>query len=133
MNSNLSPPDYTGETPFKRWLALAGKSALGLLHKITELLYEISTGSPRTRLYYRGEEVIPIEVLARTFGISIRTLRRYRSSGKLEYYISKDGRQIFLLKSQFERFIDANFVCSTELHDNENNIDTGNGETSNNL
>lgn len=129
MNSNLYPPDYNGETPFKRWLAISGKIALGLLSRITEQLCEISTGELRPRLLYRGEEVIPIEVFSRSFGISIRTLRRYRGSGKLEYFISKDGRQIFLLQSQFEKFIETNFVCSTDM---ENNIDTGNGETQNN-
>lgn len=115
MNTNLSPPSLVGESPFRKWLIQCGSIALGLLKNAVEHLSEIARKSSSTRLYFRGQEIIPIELLSQKFGVTIRTFRRYRSTGKLEYYISKDGRTVFVTQSQFDKFIEDNFICSTEL------------------
>lgn len=124
MNTNLSPPSLVGESPFRKWLIQCGGIAVGLLNKMVEHLAEIARKSSNTRLYFRGQEIIPIEILSQKFGVTTRTLRRYRSDGKLEYYISKDGRTVFVTQTQFDKYIEDNFICSTDL---ESNV-TDNGE-----
>lgn len=84
------------------------------LRRIVELLTELVLKKKEKPLLYRGREVIPIDKVCRGINISERTMRRYRKEEKIKYYVSIDGRFMFLLPEQVDDFFDENFRLSTD-------------------
>lgn len=111
---NTTPPKQPGEpTPYRKWVMDAIGMVINLLSSIAGSLKEIMTKSGRPRLKLHGKEIIMFEDLAFGLNKSTRTLRKLRSEGKMSYYISNDGRTIFLTQDQFEKYIENTYQCVT--------------------
>lgn len=112
---NTTPPQKPNEpTPYRKWMMDALGIVIFILNRMAASLAELVRKTAKTRLLYKGSEIIMLEDLSIGLGISGRTVRRYGSDGKFEYYASKDGRRSFLTQEQFDRFIENNFILSTE-------------------
>lgn len=111
---NTTPPRQPGEpTPYRKWMMDAIGMVINLLSSIAGSLKEIVAKSGRPRLKLHGKEIIMFEDLAFGLNKTTRTLRKLRSEGKMSYYISNDGRTIFLTQDQFEKYIESAYQCVT--------------------
>lgn len=109
---NTTPPKQPGEpTPYRRWIMDAMSMVINLLNSIADSMKELVTKSGRPRLKLHGKEIIMFEDLAFGLNKTTRTLRKLRSEGKISYYISNDGRTIFLTQDQFDKYIETSFQC----------------------
>lgn len=104
---NTTPPRQPGEpTPYRKWMMDAIGMQICLLNDISNSLKEIVTNSIRPRLRFKGKEIIMFEDLAIGLNKTIRTLRKKRANGEMEYYISEDGRSVFMTQEQFDTYIE---------------------------
>lgn len=112
---NTTPPAKPNEpTPYRKWMMDAIGIVIFILNRMAASLTELVRKTSRTRLSYKGSEIIMLEDLSIGLGISGRTVRRYGNDRRFEYYSSKDGRRSFLTQEQFDRFIEDNFILSSE-------------------
>lgn len=112
---NTTPPRQPGEpTPYRRWIMDAVCIMINLLNCIAGSMKELVSKSGRPRLSLNGKEIIMFEDLAFGLNKTTRTLRKLRSEGKISYYISNDGRSIFLTQDQFEKYIEKSYQLVAE-------------------
>ncbi len=104
------PPTQPGEpTPYKKWIMDSITTVIYILNSIAETLKAILSKTARQRLKIDGSEILMIEDIALGMSKSPRTFRKFRAEGKLDYYISNDGRTVFMTQEQFEQYIKRNF------------------------
>lgn len=113
MTDTTPPPKPTiGNSPFQKWMMDAVGIIILLLTRIVKSLAVKPDVAKRTRLCYRGREIIMFDAITQGLNISNRTAQRYRQSGKMKFYVSKDGRTVFTTTELFDEYIDENFVRS---------------------
>ena len=69
--------------------------------------------SPRPRLFYHGEPIIPLDDVVTGLDVSEKTIRRYRDAGKITVYESKEGNIKFVLQSDFDTFLEQTFISTS--------------------
>lgn len=116
QNSNEMPSTVYG------LVSKAVPAVLGTLNRMAGLLAELVAKKSKPRLFYRGKEIILFDDLTTVLKIHPRTSQRYRSSGLIEYYVSRDGHTIFMTSEQLDRYFDTNFVLSTSTEAEEMKI-----------
>ena len=88
---NTKPPDQPRDTtPLSKWMMDTMTIVVYLLNSI-RMLEDLAIGLNKTT----------------------RTIRKMRAEGKMEYYISNDGRTIFMTQDQFDDYVLQNFVNVT--------------------
>lgn len=112
MNTTPKPqPKDTG--PFSKWMMDTASIAIYLLNSIADSLAKLVRNTGRPRLTYKGSAIILMDDLAVGLNKTTRTLRKIRADGKMEYYVSNDGRTVFMTQAQFDDYIIRNFVNVT--------------------
>ncbi len=84
-----------------------------LLNSIANSMIKLVKKSNKPQLSYKGSTIIMLEDLAIGLNKTTRTIRKMRAEGKMEYYISNDGRTIFMTQDQFDDYVLQNFVNVT--------------------
>lgn len=112
MNTN-PPPILRDTTPYAKWMTDTMGIIVYLLNSIASSLKKIVTRTGRPRLTYQGHEIIMLEDLAIGLNRTPRTLRNLRSEGKIAFYVSLDGRTIFLTQKELDEYIEKNYRLST--------------------
>lgn len=108
---NTLPPTQPGEpTPYRKWIMDSISTVIHILNSIADTLKAILSKMGRQKLNIGGSEIIMLEDVAIGMNKSPRTFRKFRADGKLDYYISADGRTVFVTQEQFEAFISRNFL-----------------------
>lgn len=69
--------------------------------------------SPRPRLFYHGEPIIPLDDVVTGLDVSEKTIRRYRDAGKIKVYESIEGNIKFVLQCDLDRFLENSFISSS--------------------
>ncbi len=122
-NSTPPPKPLIGNSPFQKWMMDAIGIIIHLLSRIAKSMAIKAGDGKRVKLRYRGHEIIMFDAITQGLNISNRTAQRYRQSGKMKFYVSKDGRTVFTTAELFDEYIDENFVRSDSLEINKNLIE----------
>lgn len=104
------PPQPKDMRPFSKWMMDTASIVVYLLNSIADSLADIVEKSNKPRLSFKGSPIIMMEDIAVGLNKTTRTLRKMRSSGKMEYYISEDGRTVFMTQAQFDDYVLNNFA-----------------------
>ncbi|MBF0731777.1 hypothetical protein [Bacteroides acidifaciens] len=111
---NTKPPDQPRDTtPLSKWMMDTMTIVIYLLNSIANSMIKLVKKSDKPQLSYKGSTIIMLEDLAIGLNKTTRTIRKMRAEGKMEYYISNDGRTIFMTQDQFDNYVLQNFVNVT--------------------
>lgn len=111
---NTKPPDQPRDTtPLSKWMMDTMTIVVYLLNSIASSMIKLVKKSNKPQLSYKGSTIIMLEDLAVGLNKTTRTIRKMRAEGKMEYYISNDGRTIFITQDQFDDYVLQNFVNVT--------------------
>lgn len=111
---NTKPPDQPRDTtPLSKWMMDTMTIVVYLLNSIASSMIKLVKKSNKPQLSYKGSTIIMLEDLAIGLNKTTRTIRKMRAEGKMEYYISNDGRTIFMTQDQFDDYVLQNFVNVT--------------------
>lgn len=111
---NTKPPDQPRDTtPLSKWMMDTMTIVVYLLNSIASSMIKLVKKSNKPQLSYKGSTIIMLEDLAVGLNKTTRTIRKMRAEGKMEYYISNDGRTIFMTQDQFDDYVLQNFVNVT--------------------
>lgn len=111
---NTKPPDQPRDnSPFSKWMMDTMTIVVYLLNSIAGSMIKLVKSSDKPQLSYKGSAIIMFEDLAIGLNKTPRTLRKMRAEGKMEYYVSHDGRMIFMTQDQFDDYVQRNFVNIT--------------------
>lgn len=111
---NTKPPDQPRDTtPLSKWMMDTMTIVVYLLNSIASSMIKLVKKSDKPQLSYKGSTIIMLEDLAIGLNKTTRTIRKMRAEGKMEYYISNDGRTIFMTQDQFDDYVLQNFVNVT--------------------
>ena len=75
-----------------------------------DALIAIQKDAPKLSLTFRGEAIIPLEILTEAFRVKSRTFLRYAEAGLLEIYAARIGNLKFVTQKSFDEFIERNFL-----------------------
>lgn len=64
---------------------------------------------PQGQVSYKGNPIIPLEILTELFRTQPRTFMRYAEEGLIEIHVAQKGNLKFVTQQAFDDFIDCNF------------------------
>ena len=108
---NTRPPDQPKDTtPYHKWMMDTLTIVVYIMNSIADSLKKLVTKSGRQPLKFMGKEIIMLEDVAIGMNKTTRTLRTIRADGKLDYYVSEDGRTIFVTQDQLDEYFSKHFT-----------------------